>query len=210
MSLAREERHALADALAAVGPHRPTLCAGWDTGLLAAHVVIRDRRPDALPGVLIPAFAGHTDRLQHAAVEGSTYDELVAKVRSGPRLSPTQLPVLGDLVNFMEFAIHTEDVLRAQEGWTPRALSPSEDEGLLSRLRVLRALGSRRAGVPIVFVTPGGTRLAPRGDASDAVTITGEPIDLALYLSGRRSAARVELAGPDAAIAKVGAAKLSL
>ncbi|HVU74404.1 MAG TPA: TIGR03085 family metal-binding protein [Mycobacteriales bacterium] len=210
MSLAREERTALADALAAVGPGRPTLCEGWDTGLLAAHVVIRDRRPDALPGVLIPAFAGHTDKLQQATVADNTYEELVEKVRSGPRISPTQLPVLGDLVNFMEFAIHTEDVLRAQSGWTPRELTASEQEGLLSRLRVLRALGSRRAGVPLTFVTPSGTRLAPRAGGDGGVTLTGEAIDLALYLSGRRGAAKVELDGPDDAVAKVRTAKLSL
>ena len=210
MSLARDERHALADALAAVGPGRPTLCEGWDTGLLAAHVVIRDRRPDALPGVLIPAFAGHTERLQQATASANSYDELVAKVRSGPSLSPTRLPVVGDLVNFMEFAIHTEDVLRAQPDWTPRELTAAEAEGLVSRLRVMRALGARRAGVPLVFVTPSGTRLAPRGATDGAVTMTGEPIDLALSLSGRRSAARVDLDGPQGSIERVQTAKLSL
>jgi uncharacterized protein (TIGR03085 family) len=210
MSLAREERHALADALAATGPGRPTLCDGWDTALLAAHVVIRDRRPDALPGVMIPAFAGHTDKLQRATVADNTYDELVAKVRSGPRLSPTRLPVVDDLVNFAEFAIHTEDVLRAQAGWQPRQLSPAEHEGLVSRLRVLRTIGSRRAGVPLVFVTPAGTRLGPRGDAANAVTLTGEPLDLLLYMSGRRDAAHVELTGPPDGIEKVRSARLSL
>src|SRR5690606_24047731 len=38
---ARAERHALADLLMAVGPDAPTLCAGWTTAHLAAHLVVR-------------------------------------------------------------------------------------------------------------------------------------------------------------------------
>ena len=52
-SLARTERAALADLLAQLGPDEPTLCGDWTTRDLAAHLAIRERRPDALPGVAI-------------------------------------------------------------------------------------------------------------------------------------------------------------
>ena len=44
--LAELERAALCDTLEAVGPDVPTLCDPWTTAELAAHLVIRDRRPD--------------------------------------------------------------------------------------------------------------------------------------------------------------------
>ena len=47
---ARAERASLCDLLAEVGPDAPTLCEGWTTALLAAHLVVRERRPDGGPG----------------------------------------------------------------------------------------------------------------------------------------------------------------
>jgi uncharacterized protein (TIGR03083 family) len=46
-TLARAERAALCDLFDEVGPDAPTLCAGWTTRDLAAHLVIRERRADA-------------------------------------------------------------------------------------------------------------------------------------------------------------------
>src|SRR4029453_11831870 len=55
---ARRERRELADLLLAVGPDAPPLCAGWTARDLAAHLVIRERRPDATVAGLIPPLAG--------------------------------------------------------------------------------------------------------------------------------------------------------
>ena len=54
------ERRRFADALLEVGPDAPTLCDGWSTRDLAAHVVLRDRRPDAAGGLgmFTSIFAG--------------------------------------------------------------------------------------------------------------------------------------------------------
>ena len=46
-SLADRERADLADLLGTLGPDAPTRCEGWTTAHLAAHLVVRDRRPDA-------------------------------------------------------------------------------------------------------------------------------------------------------------------
>ena len=45
-SLARRERISLCDTFTRTGPDAPTLCSPWTTADLAAHLVIRDRRPD--------------------------------------------------------------------------------------------------------------------------------------------------------------------
>ena len=50
-SLAESERALFADLLAEVGPDAPTLCGDWTTRDLAAHLVVRERRLDATPGI---------------------------------------------------------------------------------------------------------------------------------------------------------------
>ena len=50
--LAQLERGRLCDLLLVVGPDHPTLCEGWTTADLAAHLVIRERKPLAGPGIV--------------------------------------------------------------------------------------------------------------------------------------------------------------
>ena len=45
MSLASRERAALSDDLLRIGPDRPTLCEGWKTRDLLAHLLVRERQP---------------------------------------------------------------------------------------------------------------------------------------------------------------------
>ena len=47
---AQSERHALCDLMDEVGPDAPTLCGGWTAAHLAAHLVVRERRPATGPG----------------------------------------------------------------------------------------------------------------------------------------------------------------
>ena len=57
----RAERAAMCDTFEAVGPDAPTLCDGWLTADLAAHLIVREHRPDAMPGILAGGpFARHT------------------------------------------------------------------------------------------------------------------------------------------------------
>ena len=60
MTAASRERAALVNTMRAVGPDAPTLCGEWTTRDLAAHLVLRERRPDAAAGILVPALAGYT------------------------------------------------------------------------------------------------------------------------------------------------------
>ena len=112
MSIAQRERAALVDTMRIVGPEAPTLCDGWNVRDLAAHLMIREYRPDASPGILIPYFAGHTEKVQNEVAQNTDWDELLRKVASGPPLySPLKL--LDPVANVAEMFIHHEDVRRA-------------------------------------------------------------------------------------------------
>ena len=191
--LAVRERAALADLLDAVGPDAPTCCEGWTTGHLAAHLVVRDRRPDAGPGYALETLPigrllhAHSTRLEERYRTSTPYAEAVARVRAGaPPWTPMGWPVLGDLVNAAEFAIHHEDVRRARPGWEPREL-PVADRDLLWRTatffarRVRGGVTLRRADVP------GTEKQVGKGGP----TVEGDPMELLLWTSGRRDVARV-------------------
>ncbi|MEU6005744.1 TIGR03085 family metal-binding protein [Streptomyces sp. NPDC001698] len=201
-TFAKRERLLLADLLETAGPEAPTLCEGWLTRDLAAHVVVRERRPDAAGGVLIKPLA---PRLQKVMEEyaAKPYEELIQLIRTGPpRFSPFQLKQIDEAANTVEFYVHTEDVRRAQPDWTPRELDPVFQETLWSRLeRTARLLGR---GIPtgLVLRRPDGrTAVAHRG--TPVVTVTGEPSELLLFAFGRQGTARVETVGDQDAITKL-------
>ncbi|MFF4761970.1 TIGR03085 family metal-binding protein [Streptomyces sp. NPDC001292] len=205
-TFAKRERLLLADLLETAGPQAPTLCEGWLTRDLAAHVVVRERRPDAAGGVLIKPLAPRLRKVmeEYAA---KPYEELIQLIRTGPpRFSPFQLKQIDEAANTVEFYVHTEDVRRAQPDWTPRELDPVFQETLWSRLeRTARLLGR---GVPtgLVLRRPDGrTAVAHRG--TPVVTVTGEPSELLLFAFGRQSAARVETVGDQDAITKLSETK---
>ncbi|GED87575.1 TIGR03085 family metal-binding protein [Streptomyces sp. NPDC056112] len=205
-TFAKRERLLLADLLETAGPEAPTLCEGWLTRDLAAHVVVRERRPDAAGGVLIKPLA---PRLQKVMEEyaAKPYEELIQLIRTGPpRFSPFQLKQIDEAANTVEFYVHTEDVRRAQPDWTPRELDPVFQETLWSRLeRTARLLGR---GIPtgLVLRRPDGrTAVAHRG--TPVVTVTGEPSELLLFAFGRQGTARVETVGDQDAITKLSETK---
>ena len=84
VSYSREERLALCALLDKTGPDAPTLCEGWTTGDLAAHLVLRERRPDAAAGVIGGPLAGYTARVQQRIRQRTPFPDLVRNIRSGP------------------------------------------------------------------------------------------------------------------------------
>ena len=96
--LARSERTGLCDLLNELGPEAATLCDGWLTKDLAAHLFVRERRPLAMPGLLVGgALAKLTDVSMESALRSHGYDALVAKVRSGPPLLARRLDEIVNL-----------------------------------------------------------------------------------------------------------------
>lgn len=151
MTVAQRERAALVATFRNVPPDAPTLCEGWDVRDLTAHLVVRERRLDTAPGILIPALADYTERVQNQVAASTDWDALLGKVADGPPLySPFKL--LDPIANVAEMFIHHEDVRRAAPGWEPRPLDDQtvsalrRPVGLMARMTLRKApsrLGSR-------------------------------------------------------------------
>ena len=208
MSYSRDERLALAALLEETGPGAPTLCAGWQTADLAAHLVVRERRLDAAAGVLGGPLAGHTARVQRRLGERMTYAQLVEAFRNGPpRLSPLALPGMDERANTVEYFVHYEDVRRATPGWEPRDVDPGLSEELWRRLKMARFL-LRKAPVGVELARDsGGVGAGPYRvtvkNATPVVTVIGSPAELTMWAAGRTSAANVRFDGTDAAVTKL-------
>jgi uncharacterized protein (TIGR03085 family) len=204
--LAQAERQALADLLLDVGPDQPTLCEGWTTRDLAAHLVTRERRPDATAGLVVPGLREHGERVRRQ-LTARPYVELTALIRIAPWWSPVSNPLVEPLTNTLEFFIHHEDVRRGRPGWQPRALSREQEKALWTQVRTTARFTLRRFRAAVVIQAPGyGERTA--GAGGDRVRVVGTPGELALFLSGRQRAARVQLDGPPETVARLRTAGL--
>ncbi|SDC25203.1 TIGR03085 family metal-binding protein [Streptomyces prasinopilosus] len=203
---AKRERLLLADLLETAGPEAPTLCEGWRARDLAAHVVVRERRPDAAGGMVVKQLAPRLERVM-AEFAAKPYEELIQLIRTGPpRFSPFNLKQIDELSNVVEFYVHTEDVRRAQSEWTPRELDPVFQDTLWSRLEQTARMMGRGAPTGLVLRRPDGrTVVAHRG--TPVVTVTGEASELVLFLYGRRKVAKVDLEGDADALEKLNASK---
>jgi uncharacterized protein (TIGR03085 family) len=195
-SFAQRERRELADLLDRLGPGAPTLCDGWDTAHLAAHLVVRDNRPDALLGYGLEAagvggpFAAWAHRAEDRLRTSTPYADVVARVRSGPHeWLPMAWPPVARAINATEFAIHHEDVRRARPDWTVRDL-PREDQDTLWSAAALyaRRSGGRRG---VVFRRSDVAGVEQRVGAGGRI-VEGEPMELLLWAACRRDVARVK------------------
>jgi uncharacterized protein (TIGR03085 family) len=204
---ARRERLLLVDLLESVGPDAPTLCKGWTTRDLAAHLVVRERRPDAAGGIMIKPLAARLAKVQ-AEYAARPYAELLELIRTGPpKLSVFGIPGADAASNIVEYFVHGEDVRRAQTDWAPRVLDAEFAEVLWSRLARTAWLAGRRSPSGLVLRRPDGqTAVARKG--SPVVTVTGEPGELLMFAMGRQATADVQLEGDQEAIAKVRTAEL--
>lgn len=184
--------------MAAVGPDAPTLCGDWTTRDLAAHLAIRERRLDASPGILITAFAPHTEKVQNRYAT-RPYAELLELVRTGPPIwSP--LRVVDAKANLGEMFVHHEDVRRAAAAWEPRDLDARWNSALWSLARQMGRMVFRRSPRTVTLDAGEGRTATPRRAAgTDEVVLRGTPAELVLYAFGR-DAVRVTFDGSDQAV----------
>lgn len=189
------ERMELCDLFLELGPDAPTLCEGWTTADLAAHLVLREH------------FHRWSDAAR-AKEKAKGMPAMVVRLRAGAPLIPWRLPRIRELLNGIEYFIHHEDVRRAN-GLEPRP--PMADlEALAWRTTSYSARRLARAIRPygIELVGPDGARKA-RG-SGDMAVITGPASELILYLGGRRATAHVALSGAADAVAAVERSKITL
>ena len=133
-SYAKLERRQLADLLEKLGPDVPTLCEGWTTRDLAAHLVVRERRPDAVVGNYLRPLREHGENVRLAKA-AQPYSAVLQEFRRPPRWSPVSNPLVDELTNSGEFFIHHEDVRRAQPDWQPRPGDQQREDALWRVLR---------------------------------------------------------------------------
>ena len=218
MSFAQDERAALCALLDEAGPDAPTLCDGWETRDLAAHLLLRERRPDAAIGVVLRPLAGYTARVQRQ-ITARPYGEVVDMIRHGPpRLSVWAIPGADEQGNAVEYFVHHEDVRRAAPGAGPRELGAAAEDLLWRRLRMARLL-LRSAPCGVILQRDGAQPGRPATAGTDritakpgtpSVTVTGTPGELILWATGRTSAANVSLDGGEDAVRRLTAARWKL
>ena len=205
----RAERLALCDLFLERGEHAATLCEGWDAGDLATHLYVREHRPDAAAGLVIPPLAKHLERVMERTRSSSSFEVLVARVRSGP---PAWWRPFDRLANLNEYFVHHEDLRRGGGDNSPRPADEVKDlENALWRVlrQVARLNGRSLRPVGLDLVREDGETIhAVSGQP--VATLRGRPGEIALYLSGRKAAAQVDLEGPTEAVDALSAASFGI
>lgn len=207
MSHSQDERRALCALLDQKGPQAPTLCEGWASVDLAAHLVLRERRPDAGVGILGGPLARYTEHVQHRLSQRVPYPRLVEIVRNGPpRLSLFGIPGVDEHANLVEYFVHHEDVRRAAPGWQPRDLGQDLSEQLWRRLAMARpVLRGAPVGIELARTDVNGDRGGRQlritvKPGTPMVTVVGPPAELILWALGRTTVAQVRLDGAQSAV----------
>jgi uncharacterized protein (TIGR03085 family) len=201
--LAQQERTTLCDLLVEQGPGAPTLCEGWDTADLAAHLVVRERRPDSGPGLVWPPLAGYTDKVRRSVKDRTQWEKLVETVRRGP---PMLLRPFDAAMNTIEYFIHVEDVRRARSGWEPRAISPELADALWARV----GPGGMAKKIPATIVITSPGRADKESGTGPRLVLTGDPGELTMFGAGRQAASNVEISGDSELAAQLRAATLGI
>lgn len=203
---AQIERHALADLLDRVGPDVATLCGTWTSADLAAHLVVRERRPDGAVGILVPALSARGEKVRLAVRDAHRWPDLVDKVRRGP---PLVIRPLDAAINTVEFFVHHEDVRRASGEVEARPVPAGEEAALWSRLGLMGRLLFKASPVGVEMIAAEHGRARCKGGAP-SVTVTGAPSELVLFAFGRQAQAIVELEGDDLSVSQLRAAPLGI
>ncbi|WGH91234.1 TIGR03085 family metal-binding protein [Auritidibacter ignavus] len=201
-------RDALVSALLAAGPDQPTLCEGWQTQHLVAHLHLRESSPLAA-GLL---FAPLSEKLHERTMElgdqctsVAEYHRLVEQFARGPK--PGQKPStarkvattfrrtfagkrLAEVSNLLEFFVHTEDIRRAQNRWAPRKLAQDYASALFEQLSHTAKWQYKKSSVGVALVRSNGERIVAK-NGSEFTYITGPAGELVMHAFGRTDHALV-------------------
>lgn len=190
------------------GPDAPTLCEGWRSRHLAAHLVIREHETWRMLAMVVPSQRPKVERLPIEVGDAAlrSYEQLVARFAAGPgKFSLFRL--VDEAVNFLEYVVHREDLVRANGA--PTEYSPEQRRDIWDRFksRARRALASKDARVEVVVDDLDGDNQLTLGKDDghhSTLTVHGNLIDIVMLAHGRP--ADVDITGPGA----VGAAYLAV
>jgi len=207
--MAQTERSALCDTALQVGEDQPTLCGDWTVKDLVTHLLVRERSLGAV-GIAVSPLSGLTER-EMRRLARTDFAELVERVRTGPpRWSPYAVPKLDTMFNTLEYFVHHEDIRRAQPSWEPRDLTDDQQKLLWSMVRTAGKGLVRNAPVGVILRNATTGSEAVLKDASEPVVVTGLPSEVTMFAFGRQAKSRVELSGPDEAIAALTGSALGI
>lgn len=190
----------LVSTLRDAGPDAPTLCAGWRSRHLAAHVYLRLHRPWQMATGMLPGGDpdAHTLAVGEAHARDGDYQRLLDRFLA-PMAPTNPMRLTGEAVHLLEYVVHHEDVLRAAGHVQPRALPAGQVRSLWTQVCRMGRLTQARSHTGMVLVVPGGPRAAVRR-ARRSVAVSGDPVELALYLTGRTDHADVHLSAVASAV----------
>lgn len=184
MTITADERAAMCDLFEEVGPDAPTLCEGWTTRDLLAHLLVRERRPDAAAAIVVPFLDKHLKHVT-ASFARMPFADMIDKFRGGPPIwSLWAVPVLGDKANLAEFFVHHEDIRRAQPKWEPRTGDTARDDALWNPLKLMGRMLFRRSPVGVVLRSAGRDDIVAK-KREPGVILVGLPGEIVLHAFGR-------------------------
>ena len=200
MTWVEGERHSFAVDFRAADPNAPTLCAGWTSRDLCAHLVQREhailRNVWDQVTTKVPGEERFMRRLVDDAATPEGYAALVDTFAAGP----SRRSLMGrfdEALNLVEYVIHHEDLRRGSGPVPPRDLPADELDEIWRRARPILKRAYRKAPVGVELAPYGGVVIPVRRGPS-TVTLAGSPLELLLHAFGRRSAADVRVDGsPD-------------
>ncbi len=187
MTFSAAQRNKLKELFLQLGPNAPTLCEGWETKDLAAHLWIRENRVDAAAGMFISQLQPRLERLTEETL-ARDYETVVQEWAAGP---PRWFKAGDAKMNTMEHFIHHEDVRRANGMTDPQPLSEAANRQLYAALKLFSSSKLRKSQSPVVLYPCGFDRIIvadKKGvseNGSDVTRISGEVGELLLWVSGR-------------------------
>ncbi len=207
-ALSRIERALLAETFQQVGADAPTLSGDWDAHHLVAHLVLRESDPVSWLRASAPTFG---DEAVHGLAARAAFEDLVERFRTGPpQLSAFRLPGVESRINALEHLIHHEDVRRAPPQWQPRDLPTWAQDQVWRPLRLMAKVITRHAPVALTIERSdtGESSVARKG--AGPVVVRGLPVELALYVYGRKDVSQVDVDGDADDVDRTGGASFSV
>ena len=205
MSFSSSERAKMVALFHELGPDAPTLCEGWTTRDLAAHLWVRENRLDASVGLFVPALKSHLDKVTEEALERD-YDEVVDDWgRGASKFNPFRY--VDKVLNAAEHFVHHEDIRRANGRAEAREFSAAAQKELHRPLKMLGPSFLSKSKLPVVLeaegfppiVTADKHGVADKGDA--VVRVRGSVPEVLLWAFGR-DAAHVQIEGDESTIVR--------
>jgi len=198
MTWVQGERRSLAADFRAADPDAPTLCEGWTTRQLCAHLVQREhamlRNVWDQVTTKTPGEERFMRRLVHDAGTPDGYAALVDRFAAGPSRH-SLMGRFDETLNFLEYVVHHEDLRRGSGPVPPRDLPAAELEEIWRRSRPILKRAYRKAPVGVELAPDGGVVVAVRSGPGGVVTVAGSPVELLMHAFGRRGAAEVRVDG---------------